>query len=310
MLNKLGNYFIISLLSLYFIAAAYANQTSPSNSDIPSDALESRHFHTLPFSGIRVDGPINIHILSNQPKSSIQVRTDTPTLDGMHPTVEDGVLELSLPPLRGRNAMTPVFVDISMPHLNFLQKLGSGNALVSDLNGELSVDVEGYGNVSLQGDNIDLRHLQVDGPAIVTVSRLNSCLLNVSQSGPSIINLEGTAVLQSLDHSGPGSFSLHWVNSSHVRLIARGGGTISLAGVACLLEATLYDHVCLAAKYLRVDQAFVNTDDRAQANVWVRDSLSTLARGSSNIYYYKRPAFMGKYANPPATTLNMVCLPR
>lgn len=310
MRNKLSKYFILSFLNLILTPLTYA-QTPHTQVTIPAQAIESRHYRTLPFNKISVDGPISIRILSNQPKSIIQIRTDSRTLDNMHPFVnEDGVLEISEPILREKYSVNPIYVNISVPRLTSLEKTGSGNATVTNLNGQLSLIIDGPGNVTLDGHDIDLRYLQVAGPAVVNICGVNSCLLNVRQEDSSVVNLRGAAILQSLDFNGSGSFSLYWVNSNYIRIIAGGCGKISLAGVGCRLDATLYDRVCLAAKSLRVQQAFVNTDDYAQANVWVKDSLSTVARGCSNIYFYKKPAFLGKYNNPPATILDMSCIRR
>lgn len=308
MRNKIRIYIIFSL---FLTSLAQAQPLQNSSNPIPPNAIRNKNFKLGSFNVVEVNGPMSVSINANQPKSNLQIRSDAHTLAHMDPYVEHGVLYLTPPSYHGKNPLQqPIQVNISCPSLHMLKKTGYGNVTASNLSGPLSAYIYGYGTVSLQGQDIDLRGLKVDGPTNVTIDGVNSRLLNVQQDGPSNINLRGVAVLQCLDHYGSGSFSLYWVNSTRVKIIASGTGKISLAGTACFLDVTLYDWVCLAAKQLRVQQAFVNTNNKAQANVWVKDSLSTLARGASNIYYYKDPAFLGRYTNPPASTLRMSCLPR
>ncbi len=309
MQNKLSIYIILSILSLIWAPLGYSKPPQHHTS-LPPEAIISKRFQLPWFSGVSIKGPMSVSIAANQLKSTLQIRTDSQTLAEMNPHVEHGILYL-IPPDQPLNyARQPILVNINLPKLTHLEKRGAGNISAINLQGELSVHADGPGNVALQGHDIDLRSLQADGPANITITGVNSRQLNVQQDGLSNVNLRGTAVLQSLDYYGSGSFSLYWVNSTRVKIVASGAGKISLAGVTCLLDVTLYDHVCLAAKQLHAQQAFINTNNRSQANVWVKDSLSTLARGWSNIYYYKIPAFMGSYSNPPAATLRMNCLPR
>lgn len=168
---------------------------------------------------------------------------------------------------------------------------------------------EGYhvknGRLSVIICNPDLEEIRYSGTGQVIAKNLHG-QLNVVHNGRGSMQLDGDIVLQNIEYNGRGPLELHWINSSHVKIVGNGNGKIYLAGVTELLDINAHNHTWVDARYLRANRAFVKTTGYARADIWAKENSTTLARDFSNIYYYHDSGFVGAYMAPPGNSLRMV----
>lgn len=263
-------------------------------------------FTAQPFHAIDINGPINVQITSGQAKPTLQLLGDPTNLAHIYAAVKNDTLYLSIQPDFTPAEGSELLAKVNSCSVTLLHYNGTGNVTASNLSGPINVSVNGSGTILLLGKKLDLRNLDVAGSSNVHILGVESNLLNVQDNGTGKVNIGGTEVLQSVAYNGSGPLSMYWVNSTNVKVVGSGRGRIFLAGTAGLLDATIDEHTYLDAKYLRARRAFVNTSDVARADVWTQCTLSTLATGSSNIYYYNNPALVvGSYMQPPGAVIRM-----
>ena len=105
---------------------------------------------------------------------------------------------------------------------------------------------------------------------------------------------------------GPGKITITDLNNSHLRVIGKGDANIYLAGYAQRLDATLTGTSRMNAKCLYTRTIFVNTVDKAQAEVLNnRGGISGLAADKSNIYYYSSPDMVAPYERQSGSIMRM-----
>lgn len=150
----------------------------------------------------------------------------------------------------------------------------------------------------------DLTQIRYTGSGQITATNLKE-RITIIDEGTGPMNLRGKIILQDLVYNGRGTLSMYWIDSTNVTISGNGNGKVYLAGVAGLLDIRIGGHTWVDAKQLHARRGFIKTNDSARADVWVRDSLSTLAQGHSNIYYYHDAGFVGAYMVPPAVSLRM-----
>ncbi len=105
---------------------------------------------------------------------------------------------------------------------------------------------------------------------------------------------------------GPGNIKITGLNNSHLRVIGNGDANIYLAGYVQRLDATLTGTSSLNAKCLYTRTIFVNTTDKAQAEVLNNGGgISALAADKSNIYYYSSPDMVAPYERHSGAIMRM-----
>jgi hypothetical protein len=271
-----------------------------------ADPQLSQKYNAQPFQAINISGPIDVQIVSGQTRPTLQLLGDADGLAHVYAAVKDGTLYLSTQADYVPNENCHLVAKVNSTFLGLINYQGTGKVTATNLTGPINVVAKGNGTVTLLGKNLDLRNVQVAAANNVHILGIKSSLLNVQDDGSGKVNLAGTMVLQSVTYSGTGPLSIYWIDSSDVTVTGNGKGRIFLAGTAGNLDVNVAERTYLDAKYLRAKRAFVRTSDYARTDVWTQCSLSTLAMGSSNIYYYSDPALMvGSYAQPPAAVLRM-----
>lgn len=284
-------------------AAAPATAASMPERCIP---ITREQFKSEPFRNITVIGPFNVQITVSRSCPSLELIGDPTTLANVYAAVKNNVLYLSLRPGFQPTVNSRLLAKINACFVNQIYYVGSGNVTATNVRGFLRATVGGSGTVVVQGKNIDLRCVDVSGSANLTILGIKSNQLTVRDSSAGKVNLFGEMVLQRVDHTGEGPLSIYWINSTDIKVLDSGHGRVFLAGVGVLLDAVLSDHAYLDAKYLRVNRAFINTRDTARADVWTSCTLSALATGASNIYFYHDPLLLAAdYMNPPGAVIRM-----
>jgi len=105
---------------------------------------------------------------------------------------------------------------------------------------------------------------------------------------------------------GPGKVDISHLNVSHLRVIGQGSAHITLAGYANRMDATLTGTSRLNAKCLHTKTIFVNTTEKAQAEVLNNDGgIGGLATAKSDIYYYESPDMVAPYERQSGSIMRM-----
>lgn len=299
---------LILLASILLIPVAFgkSNHAIPTNFHPENDFITKR-WKGVPFNAIYLNGPMDATITTQGTESQASLNTTRKTFHervGVRYVAGGGISIARSNSLWQEN--TPLKAHFNAPHLNKIYFNGIGNLTLHNFSGPLCLTVGGKVNVHIDGTDIDLRSLEVTGRSNVTITGIKSCLLDVYSISCGQINLQGEAVLRSLELYGSGNFCLYWVDSPCLNIIANRRQRIFLAGVAQLLQVRLDGCARLNAKQLRAQYGFINTNNRACAEVWVKRSMATLATGCSNIYFYRDPCFLGQYMKPPGLSLRMV----
>jgi hypothetical protein len=293
----------IIILLFSYTASAWAHPNYQ-----PSSEKQNLEFPS--FSGIYINGPLNVQIISNpcaSPANTVHIEGDPRTVSYVRTHLNrHGILSirLSSPPYYAKRG-SHISVVVHCGYLNYLNVERSCHVTATGLSGTLSVTANGNGIITLLGHEIDLRCLNVGGRACVFIQGINSALLNIQDASAGNVNLQGFMMLHCLTYSGCGLLRAYWINSSYVRVTGCGTGRISLGGVAGLLEATLSGATHLNARFLRASRAVINTRGISKADVWSETALYTLATDRSNIYSHNNTGNLWYHMRPPGAVLRM-----
>lgn len=268
--------------------------------------LITQRFVSKPYQAIMVEGPINLLINGDKSQPDITLIGDVVTVNQVKLSVKDGVLNLSMSPNFQANPNSQLTVNVNIPSIHSLQTKGSGQISAKNLSGAFNLISNSSGSINLDGKNLDLHNLVVTGSSPIHIKGIKSQALSIQESGTNTVNLDGIIALQKLDFNSSGTLNIYWVDSKNLKFTGTGTGKISLAGIVGTLEGTLSDKAQLDAKYLQANRGIIHTTDNAHADVWVKNNLTTIARGNSSIYYFNDPEFLGGYMRPPAVVLRMV----
>ncbi len=266
--------------------------------------INTETFKSEDFSSLVISGPINVKIVTRDKTPWVKLEGDSQSLANVYAAVKNGTLYLSMNPAFIPSENNHIIAIVNNCLITDLQYYGSGQVGGTGLTGTMVITATGSGTVTLLGNHLDLRTVNVGNSSNVHVLGIDSNLLNVLDNSSGKVNLGGKMVLQDVTYNGSGPLSIYWVTSTDVKVEGNGTGRVFIAGVANLLDVTLANHTWLDARYLRAKRAFVNTRDDATADVWTRCTLGALATGTSSINYYNNPGFAGNYMLPPGMVLN------
>lgn len=254
------------------------------------------------FDSIVIIGPIDV-ITDQQINSTMHVSGNLNSVGNINATVEGKTLLL-----RSLASMPLQQAPATIVHINtgVIKKIvynGSGTFTARNLNtSSLELTVNSGRSINLSGHHIGLRKLTVFGATPVTIKGIDSPLLDVDANHAADITLEGTAGLRKLDYSGSGRFKMQWIKSPQVNVRSH-HGRIMLAGIVDSIDAVLSNDAQLDARYLRAKNAYINTADKARADIWAKRSFNGFASGYSNIYYYQKPRLLTKYMRQQGAVL-------
>jgi len=296
--------FVLLMLSLQSMAGALPAQSLKTGS---SNDETSLNFKMKPFTTVKIHGNAQVDIIGGTNKHDVRLIGRRQALHQLEASVQDGVLTIQ----QSEDVPTtsPVLVVIRMRTLSHLQYQGNGRLQATGIQGNnVTMDIDTNTLVDIKG-HFDLQQLTSRGNGAVRIQGLSSDALNIVQEGAGNVSLSGVAKLNRLDYDGQGSVSLYWVDSAKLLIHGRGTGLIRLGGVAKQTQAILAGAVHLDARYLRSQHMYIDTKDSSRADIWVDKSINTIAKGTSNIYYYHEPDFQTAYMADMGAVLKMGELP-
>ncbi len=162
-----------------------------------------------------------------------------------------------------------------------------------------------YAPAVLEIHTAALKSLATSGPTTFTASNVKSKDLSLRSDSNAKIKLRGTMSLSKLSTYGASDVDIQWLNSKLLVIDAHDRSQIHLAGVADNVRAKLYDSAQLGAKYLRINNALVQTNENSAAKVLVKNNLRAFANENSNIYYYHNPKHLTRHTTDTANVLQI-----
>jgi hypothetical protein len=266
---------LLFFLSFAIISGCYAPRHTITPAEMPAihriGIPTTRNINLPPFSAVDTNGPYTVQIISREPWYGVRMIGDKAILERIRLYVENNTLYIRMQPGFRYFETGPVLVKVCLKDLRLLRYSGTGNVESTTLHGSA---------LSIRGD------------------------------GTGQIDLVGMTNLQKVILNGPTRLNLYWVSSPIVRVHLAGHATLFLAGKTDILDAVLSDVSTLEAKYLRAEKGYINTAQHARAEVWTNDSLTTLATGNSNIYYYHEPQFIAPYMRDQGSVVSLIDIGR
>lgn len=256
-------------------------------------------------SQIVIDGNIDVNIIAGSATEEVHFLGTRERLDHVSESVKKGVLHIhddeDAPAHEGH-----LLATIKVGQVNKIHFSGQGDLKASGINTRrLDIMINAKGRAHFHGPCVGLQYLTLKGGAIVHVHNIKSPQLTIKAEGSNIVRLRGVANLRRLTMSGEGAIDARWVDSPLLTVLAHDNAQAKLAGKVGTLEMTLFDNTHVDAHYLRAKKAFVKTNNSAIAHIQVVDEQQTLAKGYSNIYYYKRPRYKRNHMHGSGAVLNL-----
>lgn len=259
----------------------------------------------MPYRGVEILGPVNVQIEQLQVPRRAQIIADKQTFNTVQMAERNGMIFIGKTTWPTPCATKAPSIRLCLPCLYQLNIGRNSIVTATYLTGPLSVVARDNATLNLSGDNLNLKDLNVYGPATVNISGVYSPGLNLYHDGSGKINLQGMANLRNFTQIGTGQTVFCGVNGKHATINMIGQNQLTIAGQTCVLEANLSRCATLDAKNLHALRGYIHTCGNSHAEVWVKNSLTAWAAGSSNIYYYTDPRFVAQYMCPPAAVIRM-----
>lgn len=149
----------------------------------------------------------------------------------------------------------------------------------------------------------ELSALTVKGNSTVSLDGLHSREFSLKAYNQGEINVHGVIGLKELVAHG-GIINIYWLDTPSLTVFAKGNSRILLGGKVNTLHAYLSGNSFLNTRYLRNQQAYLQTKGKARIDISAQQILQAQAMDHSNIYYYQKPKFLGQYMLQAGSVLN------
>jgi hypothetical protein len=198
---------------------------------------------------VKVAGPVDL-VLKQGPAAAMTVRAERRVLSRIRTIQDGGTLQIDTKGLLV-NVREPMVVELTLPSLQRLQVLGSGNGRISGFSGDaLQLDLTGSGDVDFNGQ----------------YRRIAASM------------------------TGSGNLTLNGGNSDNVELSLLGSGDINASGSSKTLKASLSGSGDLDARQLAADSVDLSLLGSGDAEVAAKNAVSARIRGSGNATIAGKPA--------------------
>lgn len=292
-------------------AGAIANYARPSSSDqtssrvvalpVSNDQTSSRVIALPDIQIIHLNGKMDVKIISGLTDHDVRFIGGRSAVSQVQTRIHGRQLELIAP----RYTREPFTVIIRVAQLYELAFVGKGDLEAIDMDTpQLKLNLQNQGNVKLSAQHMGVNALIATGSGSITLSGVDSQQFVANITGTKKVILTGKVAVQNLKLSGKTWFSAQWVQGSYCKVAATGYAQAQLAGKVGTFEMTLRQGAKVDAQYLRANDTYIKTYDFALAMVQTSRHQYTLARDSSNIYYYKTPFFQADLMSGAGSVLD------
>ena len=290
------------ILSLTSCAHWHKTTKAPQTYQKPSYATQTRT--TGPFTRVLVDGNIDVNLYTGDHNPRVILHGDSRGLSDVEISVKDGLLHVNEG--KGYPHFGRVRADIRTHYLTSVAYRGTGAVVGNNIqSSKLDISLHNTGKTTLQG-KIALNKLDVNKSGDTRISGItpsHSCQIKIA--GKSHVQLAGVMDVASLYMKDDGWLSLYWVQSNELKIRARDKAFIQMAGITKVLDIELWDNAHFNGRYLRGTRVFAKTHHNAIADISVVKHQHTLARDSSNIYFYNLPNTKADFMVNDGSVLDM-----
>jgi hypothetical protein len=247
--------------SVRYIEPPEAFKQLPASTVLENQKLTQRFelakvYQLAPFNSIVAHGDINITLRNTNVPQVAVLNQNQPGRDLVIATVKNGTLYLS---------ETPMPSCTLVPRIRPLQVLVDANNIQM---------VRLYDKSSIYAGNYRTNRFNI-----------------VSASSGNVL-LHSQMDVKLIEQHGSGMISIDWVKGNTLDIFTQGPGLIRLAGSVNTLNVRAIGNGKVDAKYLRTEDAVVQTGHNAEVAVRPHLTLNGFASQHSYIYYYKTPDFI------------------
>lgn len=151
----------------------------------------------------------------------------------------------------------------------------------------------------------NIQTIRLEDNSSLNAQNYRSAGLHIVSASSGHAFLHGTMGVQNIEQWGTGMVSIDWVKCKTLNIFTQGPGLVRLAGHVDDLTIRAVGNGRVDAKYLRAEDASIQTTQIAEVAVTANDNLNTFASGHSYIYYYKTPNFISRRTDGSGNVLQM-----
>lgn len=250
------------------------------------------------FQGVVIHGLVNVRWTTGS-HYSVRVTGDTETLQHTSAVIRSGALHLQI-----QSQKRPITLTMVTPRLSYFTYRGAGDIKANlRQSAPLNMDLRNAMETQITG-SVNLAVLKIKNSGSVKITGIHSAhmLLTIKES-PSV-QLEGVVNVNDLNLDGIGRLNIYWLSTNSIKVRARGSMVVQLAGIAKRLDVELWDTAHFNGRFLRGYETFIKTHDKSQADIVTVRYQHTLARDTSNIYFYKLPEGVADFMDENGSVLD------
>jgi hypothetical protein len=293
---------ILTIIFLTSCAHQGAKKTPVSVDSLPYKSV-TQYKKFSSFSQAEVQGQVNVTLHTGYRKPQVVLHGDPRDLEQVKIVVSQNTLYINLG--SGFPHHGAVHADIQAQSLYRFSYKGTGVVTGTQLrSNSLELYLDNGGTTRL-GGAINLRRLSVVGSGLTEINGINSRDLQLYFQGNPKIQLNGVANITNVMMNGDVWFSFYWLKSDTLTIRAKNRSRIQLAGTVNRLDLELWGHAHFKGRYLRALRSFVKTHGHSIAEISSVNHQSTLATGSSDIYYYNLPTTREDFMAYDGSVLDM-----
>ncbi len=263
MKTQIRNYFKIMLTAMMVVIVGISFAQTKGNGKVVTEKRS-----TGDFTGIKLLCSADLYI--HQGSTSVEVKADENIIKYIETTVTDGVLEINVKN-KGFRSVTVLEVYISVPNLEVIKSLGSGDIKFVDTfkAHDLLINMSGSGDLDADFDASNLE-------------------LNVNGSGDTEITGIGGAFKVSV--AGSGDVEAQDLKLEDCFVKNNGSGDIFLNGKTNNLTVNVGGSGDVEAYNLTAVRATISSNGSSDITLNVVEELQVMINGSGDVTYRGNPA--------------------
>lgn len=240
-----------------------------SDSAVEGDGIAARDQRQVAAHGeLEVSGSMQVEVRVG-PAPSLLVEADGNLLPHIRTEASGNTLKIANE--RSLRSKTPVRIVYTTPRLTEVRASGSGQVLVSGLDGApLAVRKSGSGQVRLAG-KVDSLQVRVSGSGVLDAGELRSASADLSLAGS-------------------GRMNIGEIRGDYARVSVAGSGVLQAGGVVRSLNARVAGSGSVDLAGLSTQDADLAADGSGGIRATVKQSLIAHGGGSGGIRVYGHPA--------------------
>jgi hypothetical protein len=294
---------VLPLMGCHTPSFLHDNPTTP----VMQAKVDTRFYTPDDFIRLDIKANVNLHIHTGARRAWFSVNGDTRDLDEIKWEVKKNKNTLRIR-LDGRYPKHgPITVDVGLRELYDIKYIGKGNIIGRRLySNQLDVKIKnGENTTTLLEGHMNLNRVMLRGAGNMELRDTASQSMQLYLGGKVRVKISGIMRLKSLTMHRNAALIVSHARSKFLNITMAGSSRAKLSGHAQFVIANLEGASQLNARGLRINEAFVKTQDNAIAQIYVLNKQHTLATDQSNIYYYNKPTYNTNFMGKNGAVLNL-----